>query len=608
MAEEKENVYKIANRGYALTIADHILDSQYGQIGLTEVEKKIERLPIFKRLHNVSQLGLVNWIFPCALHTRYTHSLGVMHVAGQMAQHINANVKSTFFDESDIQIVRLAGMLHDIGHYPMSHNIEQAYKTMSGTDSKRLDNEETGNHLDVYVNCPDYLNPYKIKTGTSAHREENAEKEQKAKNEEKFFQNHAGSTGFHHEAIGYKIITHNACIKAAIRDNFVLWYDTETNSKVLNPKFAPIDKAEVTETEVDGIVDLLLKAIGHMVRGNYSYNNDTQYPWIEKYSAMIQLIHSELDADNLDYLLRDASFSGTSYGLMDMGQLMNSLTVSSIKSESQETHKYIIGVKKKGVGSIDQFLTNKYLAYSQMTMSKYVSVLEAMLLHLAKSWLKDERDYNCEKLKEMVSKPETNEKYLAFTDAYIIRKIYELEGVGGMLPPLLGKIVSRLKNYSAFDMAESTSNEMICTGFSDNDIFKDMDESELFRKFFTLCNEIGDVKGSNLREGDKESKLFSFRFEQYKITKQIPLKEFTKMFDLSDMSPDRRFQLHYYRLANGIPVLDTRNQYTYIEEDDYTPKRNAIPELVVDCTQAALARVSDMRFVALREYKIAMYS
>ena len=123
MAEEKENVYKIANRGYALTIADHILDSQYGQIGLTEVEKKIERLPIFKRLHNVSQLGLVNWIFPCALHTRYTHSLGVMHVAGQMAQHINANVKSTFFDESDIQIVRLAGMLHDIGHYPMSHRL-----------------------------------------------------------------------------------------------------------------------------------------------------------------------------------------------------------------------------------------------------------------------------------------------------------------------------------------------------------------------------------------------------------------------------------------------------------------------------------------------------
>ncbi len=607
MATEKEVVYQVASKKYALTISDHILDSQYGQIGLTEVERKIERLPIFKRLHNVSQLGLVNWIFPCALHTRYTHSLGVMHVAGQMAQHINANVKRTFFDESDIQIVRLAGMLHDIGHYPMSHNIEQAYKTINGTDSRRLDNEATGKHLGVYVNCPDYLNPYKIKEGANTHREENAEKEEKSRNEEHFLQNHAGSKGFHHEAIGYKIITHNSCIQAAIRDNFVLLDDTEANCKVLNPKFAPADKTEVTETEINRIVALLLEAIGHMVIGNYSYNNDTQYPWIEKYSAMIQLIHSDLDADNLDYLLRDASFSGTSYGLMDMGQLMNSLTVCSIQMENQKFPKYIIGVKKKGVGSVDQFLTNKYLAYSQMTMSKYVSVLEAMLLHLAKAWLRKERDYNCENLLEMVSKPETNEKYLAFTDAYIIRKIYELEGVGGMLP-LLEKIVSRLKNYSAFDLANTPSNEMICTGFTKEDIFKEMDNSEVFQKFAALCSEIGEINGASLREGDKESKLFAFRFEEYQITKQIPLNDFLCMFDLADMSPDRRFQLHYYRLANGIPVLDSQEQYIYAEDVNYSPKQKTIPPLVVDCSQAALAKVSGMRFVALREYQIAIYS
>lgn len=45
---------------YLLKISDHILDNIYGQIGLTLVERKIERLPLFKRLHNISQLGLVN--------------------------------------------------------------------------------------------------------------------------------------------------------------------------------------------------------------------------------------------------------------------------------------------------------------------------------------------------------------------------------------------------------------------------------------------------------------------------------------------------------------------------------------------------------------------
>ena len=120
---ETETQYSVGKSPYALVICDHILDSQYGQIGLTEVERKIERLPLFKRLHSVSQLGLVNWIVPCALHTRYTHSLGVMHVAGQMALNINSNVGYQFFDESEIQIIRLAGMLHDIGHYLMSFNV-----------------------------------------------------------------------------------------------------------------------------------------------------------------------------------------------------------------------------------------------------------------------------------------------------------------------------------------------------------------------------------------------------------------------------------------------------------------------------------------------------
>ena len=174
--------YKISARQYSLAISDHILDSQYGQIGLTEVERRLERLPLFKRLHSVSQLGLVNWIFPCALHTRYTHSLGVMHVAGQMATNINANVGYEFFDQSDIQIIRLAGMLHDIGHYPMSHNVEQAYKDIEF--SKRLDDEVVVQSLDQYVNCPDYLMPQPQSNHIDDAIEENEIKRKQAKNEE----------------------------------------------------------------------------------------------------------------------------------------------------------------------------------------------------------------------------------------------------------------------------------------------------------------------------------------------------------------------------------------------------------------------------------------
>ena len=67
MAKKKKDAYKIE-------IVNSILDNVHGFIGLTPVENTIERLPVFKRLQNISQLGLTNRIFPCALHNRYIHS------------------------------------------------------------------------------------------------------------------------------------------------------------------------------------------------------------------------------------------------------------------------------------------------------------------------------------------------------------------------------------------------------------------------------------------------------------------------------------------------------------------------------------------------------
>ena len=72
------------------------------------MEKEIIELPIFKRLQSIKQLGLTNWIFPGAEHTRFIHSLGVMHLADQMAIQLR-------YSGEERQLVRLAGLLHDIG-------------------------------------------------------------------------------------------------------------------------------------------------------------------------------------------------------------------------------------------------------------------------------------------------------------------------------------------------------------------------------------------------------------------------------------------------------------------------------------------------------------
>jgi hypothetical protein len=100
-----------------------ISDAVYGTFGITELETDIISTKIFQRLHNVQQLGLAYLVYPDLNYSRFAHSLGACHVAGRMMRAINAN-SSRNFDNDEIQLYRLAALLHDIGHYPFSHAVE----------------------------------------------------------------------------------------------------------------------------------------------------------------------------------------------------------------------------------------------------------------------------------------------------------------------------------------------------------------------------------------------------------------------------------------------------------------------------------------------------
>lgn len=71
----------------------------------------------FQRLSEVKQLGLTDKVFPGANHTRLSHSLGVSHLAGEMAQRLSVPPK-------DRLLLQVAALLHDIGHYDFSHALE----------------------------------------------------------------------------------------------------------------------------------------------------------------------------------------------------------------------------------------------------------------------------------------------------------------------------------------------------------------------------------------------------------------------------------------------------------------------------------------------------
>lgn len=105
----------------AIKFTDKILDNVHGFIEYTDAEKAVMDTLLFKRLQSIKQLSIANWIFPGSEHTRYIHSLGVMHIADKMAKQLE-------LPDEDRKIIRMAGLLHDIGHYPLSHVCETPYK------------------------------------------------------------------------------------------------------------------------------------------------------------------------------------------------------------------------------------------------------------------------------------------------------------------------------------------------------------------------------------------------------------------------------------------------------------------------------------------------
>jgi len=109
----------------SLKLAKRISDTIHGSVGLTDLEIRTIDTKVFQRLRNVKQLGMVDRVFPGASYSRFSHAIGTCHVTGRILDAIESNT-GTKLDSKEIQLYRLAGLLHDIGHYPFSHATEHA--------------------------------------------------------------------------------------------------------------------------------------------------------------------------------------------------------------------------------------------------------------------------------------------------------------------------------------------------------------------------------------------------------------------------------------------------------------------------------------------------
>lgn len=82
----------------------------------------IVRHPILQRLNRIKQVGLSSVVYPGAQHTRFQHSLGAFYLMSEAIQHLQA--KGNFIFDSEAEAVKAAILMHDIGHGPFSHVLE----------------------------------------------------------------------------------------------------------------------------------------------------------------------------------------------------------------------------------------------------------------------------------------------------------------------------------------------------------------------------------------------------------------------------------------------------------------------------------------------------
>jgi HD superfamily phosphohydrolase len=127
-----------------------IRDPVHNFIQLREEEAKLISTPLFQRLRGIRQLAMANLVYPGAMHTRFGHSLGVCHVAGLLANRLGLSAEQS-------ELVRLAALLHDLGHGPFSHVSEYALDRYADRSTLKPDQKREKIHelITAHLICND---------------------------------------------------------------------------------------------------------------------------------------------------------------------------------------------------------------------------------------------------------------------------------------------------------------------------------------------------------------------------------------------------------------------------------------------------------------------
>ena len=240
-----------------------IRDPIHGFIALSQQEVNLINTRAFQRLRRIRQLAMAFLVYPGTLHTRFDHSIGVMHIAGRICDRLKRTDKER-------KQVRLAALLHDIGHGPFSHVSEHL-----------LDQHQ------------------QVEGGSPLEKI--------------------------HEKITVDIIQNDSEICEILSD----------------------DEHQFVIEMIEG-------------KPTRDFRRD--------------IISSDLDADKMDYLLRDSYFAGVKYGTYDLEKIIESCRVDRRGNESY------LAISSEGIHALEQLLLARYHMTQQVYHHRVRSISDAMIV------------------------------------------------------------------------------------------------------------------------------------------------------------------------------------------------------------------------------------
>ena len=247
-----------------------IKDPVHGYISLGEDEVGVLDTYPVQRLRRIIQLPFVHLVYPGARHTRFDHSLGCMYLAGEFSERLG-------FDEHRRKILRLAGLLHDLGHTPYSHLLEPLLEE-------------------------------------------------------------AGTT---HEEMTIKIMEDDRELREAVKRCGV---------------------------SVDEVIDVL--------RGE---------------GAESAIISGPMDADKLDFLMRDSYFTGASYGLLDAKRIIWRSKVIDDR----------LALSLKAIGAVEEMALARYQSFMNIYFHHAVRAAQTIFLRAVR--MLEELDFSSMNVQEYLS-------------------------------------------------------------------------------------------------------------------------------------------------------------------------------------------------------------